>query len=242
MTQKNERAFLLYTLAHINTHSDIWTENCLPFLLLTQTFGVPKRQKRKTNYQWLELKWVKVRHICLWFTWANPASKSPARSPWLQGLIFQLPPQRPAAPLRGCSHDLVLLVPDPVRSIAHHATTVCYIGFNLERVASVSSKDFWTNKSEKVLSVLWNDAPLCKDRDRTAIIAQRINWVLNFAAKVAAFFDGNAIYRFEMCSHHSSWAWGLVLLGWARSNHNFLILYIFFSSNEWREAQIIEWE
>ncbi len=130
MTQKNERAFLLYTLAHINTHSDIWTENCLPFLLLTQTFGVPKRQKRKTNYQWLELKWVKVRHICLWFTWANPASKSPARSPWLQGLIFQLPPQRPAAPPRGCSHDLVLLVPDPVRSIAHHATTVCYIGFN----------------------------------------------------------------------------------------------------------------
>lgn len=143
------------------------------------------------------------------------------------GFDFSALPQRPAAPPGGCSHDPVLLVPDPVRGIAHHATTVLYIGFNLEHEASVSSKDFWTNKSEIVLSVLWNDAPLCKGRDRMAIIAQRMNWVLNFVAKVAAFFDGNAIYRFEMCSHHSFWAWGLVLLGWERSHHNFLILYCF---------------
>lgn len=34
-----------------------------------------------------------------------------------------------------------------------------------------------------------------------AIIAQGINWVLNSVAKVTAFFDENAIYRFEKCSH-----------------------------------------
>lgn len=140
------------------------------------------------------------------------------------GLDFSALPQRPAAPPGGCSHELVLLVLDPVRGIAHHATTVLYIGF---KCGLGVFKGFWTNKSEIVLSVLWNDALLCKGRDRTAIIAQRINWVLNFVAKVTAFFDGNAIYRFEMCSHHSSWAWGLVLLGWARSHHNFLILYCF---------------
>lgn len=58
------------------------------------------------------------------------------------GLDFSALPQRPAAPPGGCRHDLVLLVPDPVRGIAHHATTVLYIGFNLESEASVSSKDF----------------------------------------------------------------------------------------------------
>lgn len=96
-----------------------------------------------------------------------------------------------------------------------------HLFFILVLTLSVSSKDFWTNKSEMVLSTLWNDAPHCKGRDGTAIIAQRINWVLNFVAKVIAFFLDNAIYRFEMCSHHSLWAWGLVLLGWARSHHNF---------------------